>query len=141
VRRAALLLIAAAGAACVGLETEPPTTSVWEAELTAALGFPEVSGEAAAVARPDGTSAGVDIRGAEPGAVHQWGVLLGSCASPGAQIGPDSDYPGLEVGLGGSASADTQLGPTLSLGSAYHVEVRVSAADATRVACGDLVPR
>ncbi|UCF41142.1 MAG: hypothetical protein JSW43_02065 [Gemmatimonadota bacterium] len=127
--------------ACVDLE-DTATSTVWEAELEAELAFPDVSGEAAAVTRPEGgTAVGVDLRGAEPGAMHQWAVLLGSCASPGAQIGPDSDYPVLEVGLGGSASADTQLGLTLTLPSTYHVEVRVSATDASRVACGDLLPR
>jgi hypothetical protein len=122
----------------VELATEGPSFTLWETQLRAELDYPGVTGQAAAVSGPGGTEAGVDLRGAEPGAAHAWGVRVGSCASPGQQIGPDSDYPVLEVGETGSASVNTQLAVQLSLESAYHVEVRVSASDATRVACGDL---
>lgn len=140
-RRAGLLVLAAVGAACVDLGTEAPSVTIWETELRAELGYPDISGQAAAVSGPSVTEAGIGIQGAEPGAVHAWGVRLGSCASPGAQIGPDGGYPELEVGETGSASAEALLAPTFSLESAYHVEVRVSSSDRSRVACGDLVAR
>jgi hypothetical protein len=68
-------------------------------------------------------------------------VRLGSCAGPGDQIGADDDYPELEVSEAGRAEANARFGLTLSLEDAYHVEVRLSASDRSRVACGDLVAR
>ena len=126
---------------CVSLEVEPPSVTLWETELWPELAYPDISGQAAAVSGSAGTELGIVIQGAEPDAVHAWGLRLGSCTAPGAQIGPDSDYPELEVGSTGSASVETLLGTQLNSEGAYHVEVRVGALDATRVACGDLVAR
>lgn len=137
-RRALLFLAAAATAACVNLGDDEPSVTLWEAQLVAELGFPGLTGQAAAVSRPDGTQVGIGIDGAEPGAEHVWGLLTGSCGQPGPQVGPESDYPVLTVGASGYAEAETQLGPRLEFTGTYHVEVRVSSADPTRVACGDL---
>jgi hypothetical protein len=41
----------------------------------------------------------------------------------------------------GTASSQAQFGALLDLGQTYHVDVRVSASDPSRVACGDLVAR
>jgi hypothetical protein len=140
-RRATLLVLSTISAACVNLDVEGPSVQLWETVLQAELDYPDVTGQAAAVSGPSGTETGVEIQGAEPDAVHAWGVRLGSCATPGAQIGPDTEYPDLEVSAGGNASAATRFGSTLSTANAYHVEVRVSASDRSRVACGDLMPR
>ncbi|MBE0591835.1 MAG: hypothetical protein IH616_05475 [Gemmatimonadales bacterium] len=128
------------GAACVG-GTDVPAVTIWETQLDPELTHPDVGGQAAAVSEPSGTSVGILVTGAEPGEVHAWGLRLGTCATPGTQIGPASDYPDLVVGLEGGAERDTHLGSRLSLDQSYHIEVRVSAADAARVACGDLVAR
>jgi hypothetical protein len=114
---------------------------VWETELSPELGYPGFTGQAAVVSTQDGSSVGIGISGAEPGAHHTWRVRLGSCATPGQQIGLDADYPELVVDNAGAASAEVFFGPRLTIGNAYHVEVRVSAADPSRVACGDLVAR
>lgn len=66
-----------------------------------------------------------------------WGIGIGSCAAPGQQIGPDSDYPALDASLG-SASAEAQLAYSLSEDDAYYAELRSS--DGSRAACGDLEP-
>ena len=140
--RGVILLSALGAAACLGLnDTDSVSTTVWETQLTPGPAYPDVSGQAAAVSQSDGTSVGISIEGAEPEAAHLWGLRLGSCTTPGGQVGPDSDYPELAVGETGSASVETHLGPRLSLGSAYHIEVRLSASDGSRVACGDLVGR
>jgi hypothetical protein len=105
------------------------------------LAYPDIAGQAAAVSDRHGTSVGIAIEGAAPSAHHPWGVRLGSCAVPGQQIGPDAAYPELQVSAAGSDSVETRLGASLTLGHTYHVAVRLSAADTSRVACGDLVAR
>jgi hypothetical protein len=115
--------------------------TVWDAQLAAAPAHPDVGGTGAAVSDPTGTAVSVLLTGAEPGAAHVWGVRIGSCGVPGAQFGPSSDYPVLAVDAIGQAGADTHLGPRLSLDETYYVEIRESADDDTRVACGDLIPR
>jgi hypothetical protein len=127
-------------AACVG-STDVPAVSVWETVLQPELAYPEVGGQAAAVSEPSGTSVSVLLTGADAGAEHAWGLRQGTCAAPGAQIGPASDYGDLVVGLSGSAEADAHLGSRLALEQSYHIDVRVSAADDSRVACGDLIAR
>jgi hypothetical protein len=140
-RRAGLLVLCVIGAACVDLNSGEPTVTLWETQLEAEPDFPGVAGQAAAVSSANGTEAGAAIRGAEPDATHPWSVRLGSCAGPGDQIGADDDYPELEVSEAGRAEANARFGLTLSLEDAYHVEVRLSASDRSRVACGDLVAR
>jgi hypothetical protein len=127
-------------AACVG-STDGPSVTIWEAQLQPELTVPDFGGQAAAISEPSGTSVGILVTGAEQGAAHAWGLRLGTCATPGTQIGPASDYPELAVGLEGSAETETHLGTRLSLDQAYHIEVRVSAADDSRIACGDLAAR
>jgi ABC-type amino acid transport substrate-binding protein len=137
-----LILAAAGGAACVGLgPTEEDTITVWETQLVAEFAYPGLTGQAAAISRLGGTDVGIGIDGAEPGLVHAWGVHLGTCASPGQQIGPDGDYLELVANDLGSASAETHLAPRLSIENSYHVEVRESSTDGARIACGDLVRR
>ncbi len=141
-RTTGLLLALVGTTACVNLNTNDGfDVSVWETQLAPERDYPDLSGQAAAVSRFDGTVVGIAIEGAEPGVTHAWGLRLGTCATVGPQIGPDSDYPGLAVGASGAASVETRLSPQLSVDSTYHVAVRVSATDTTRMACGDLVAR
>lgn len=140
--RAGLLLLAAAGAAaCVDLDATEPAFTLWEAELRPEVSYPDFSGQAAAISDRDGTSVGMAIEGAAPGAQHAWGVRLGSCATPGQQLGSDTDYPELQAGAAGSDTVETRLGARLAPSNTYHVGVRLSAADTARVACGDLIAR
>ena len=140
-RWSGLLILAAAGAAaCVG-PTDEDAVTVWETQLVVELAYPGLTGQAAAVSRLGGTDVGIGINGAEPGGAQAWGVRLGTCASPSRQIGPDTDYPELLAGELGSASAETHLAPRLSIENSYHVEVRESSTDGSRIACGDLVRR
>lgn len=138
---AAGCILIAGLSACVNLTEDEPAVTVWEGQFTPELAYPGVSGSAAAVSDPSGTAVGISIAGAEGGVEHAWGLRLGTCAVPDQQIGPDSDYPLMVVSPTGSAQAETHLGPRMSLANAYHVEVRASATDATRVACADLTPR
>ncbi len=140
-RWSGLLALAAAGAAaCVGA-TDNGTITLWETQLVAELAYPGLTGQAAAVSRLGGTDVGIGIGGAEPGAAQAWRLRLGTCASPSQQIGPNSDYPELVADEEGAASVDTHLAPRLSIENSYHVEVRESSTDGSRIACGDLVGR
>lgn len=141
-RRGGLLLVAALGATgCVDLRANDPGLTIWETQLAAELAYPDFSGEAAALSDRSGTVIGIAIRGATTGAHHVWGLRLNDCAAPGQQVGSDVDYPELVVSAGDTASVETILGARLVGGGAYHVAVRVSASDTSRVACGDLVAR
>lgn len=131
-------MIIVGGGACVPLGDPNAAVTTWETTLAATFGYPGVTGQAAAVSRPNGTQLGVGMDGAPPGATLAWGLGLGTCDAPGAQVGPDSDYPELSVDLTGSVDAVTELGPQLATDQSYYVEVRASATDPARVACGDL---
>jgi hypothetical protein len=133
--------VAASLGACVSLNDDAPSVTVWEGTLTPDFAHPGVSGQAAAVSAPDGTSLGIGLQGAQPSPEYAWGLHLGSCGAPGQQIGPDSDYPALAVDATGYGEAETHLAPRLSLENQYYVEVRMSASDPSRLACGDLQPR
>jgi hypothetical protein len=135
--RALLTLFALGFAACVDTNDTGPTTITWEAQL-ASLQYPDLSGHVAAFSDGDGTSVGVEITGAEAGTTLNWGIGIGSCAAPGQQIGPDSDYPALDPSLSGSASAEAQLAYSLSEEDTYYAELR--SADGSQAACGDLEP-
>ena len=87
----------------------------------------------------DGTSVSIEIMGAEAEATLNWGIRVGTCAEPGAQIGPDSDYPELLPSISGTATTETQLSYSLSRENSSHAAVQ--SAEASRAACGDLVPR
>lgn len=116
-----------------------PAVTTWEAQLTPELQYPDLSGHVAAVSDRDGTSVGIEITGAEAETTLNWGIRVGTCAEPGAQVGPDSDYPELLPSISGTATTETQLSYSLSRENSYHADVR--SAEASRTACGDLVPR
>lgn len=139
--RLVLLCLAILGAAACMNSIDTPSVTIWETQLNAELTHPDIGGQAAAVSEPSGTSLGILVTGSEPGAAHAWGLRTGTCDAPGGQIGPSGDYPELSIGDTGSGEAETHLGSRLSLDQSYHVEVRLSAADDSRVACGDLAAR
>jgi hypothetical protein len=136
-----LILFALGAAACLNLAVDDtgPAVTAWETQLAPEPDYPNLSGQTAAVSGPDGTSVSIEITGAEAGATLTWRLGTGTCPEPGPQLGPDSDYPALLPSLSGSASAETHLGPRLSLENTYHSELR--SADASRIACGNLEPR
>lgn len=136
--RRAGLLVAAAAAACVDLNVNTVGPTVWSAQLVAAAAYPGLGGQGAAVSQADGTSAGVELTGGTVGDQHTWGLRVGTCATPGVQIGSDALYPVLVVSDSGTAQAQTHLGAQLADGGQYHLAVRVSVTDTTRIACGDL---
>jgi hypothetical protein len=142
VRALGAFALASLGAAsCLNIAEEPVVT-VWEAEIIPAMAHPDFSGQAAAVSRIDGTSVGIGIDGGTPDAEYPWALRLGTCAAPGTQFGTDDVYPTLlPDSVSGMAEAETRLGSRLLLGSDYHVEVRESLTDPTRVGCGALVAR
>lgn len=135
-RRAALALLFAA---CVDLGTVDTQVHIWKAVLTPITPRPGFRGNVGAVTQAGGTDVGIGLSGAVPGAEHVWGVWYGSCAAPGTLIGTPQAYPVLVVADSGGASADMHLGLKLPVDSTYHAEVRESAADSARVACGDLI--
>jgi hypothetical protein len=137
----AALVSCGLGAACVSLDGEDQSTTIWETVLQSEPAYPDFSGQAAAVSGPQGTDVGVGIEGADPDASHAWALRTGACAAPGQQVGPDSDYPELTVSDTGGAESEAHLALRLSATGAYHVIIRVSLTDTSRVACGDLIVR
>jgi len=135
-RRPAILLSAFVAAACVGIsDTGPP--SVWETQLKPEFGYPDLTGQVAVVSQINGSQVGIGVSGATSGTTLTWAIRQGTCEAPGLQLGPDTDYPELEIDLSGHATAESHIAARLQLNHAYHAELR-SAADASRVACGDL---
>ncbi len=132
----ALLCLLAVG--CVDLSTDNSPVATWEGELSPNLAYPDLAGHVAAAVQVGGTDVGISITGATPAAQHLWGLWSGSCQTPGARFGTNDDYPILAVSDSGKASAETRLRAQLSKDSTYHAELRLSATDSTRIACGNL---
>jgi len=137
--RFAVLPLLAAG--CVELTPQDTEVTAWEAQLIPGLSRPDLAGQVAAAVQAGGTDAGIGITGAAPGDVHTWGLWAGTCTATGNLIGLGEDYPTLAVSDSGKATAETHLGPRLSADSSYHAELRESATDTTRIACGNLQKR
>ena len=140
VSRAALPLLAIwASAACVGLDNDPEEVVLWEAQLVAEV--PDLTGQAAAVSGAAGTDLGIGLNGAPPGAAYAWSARVGTCTTPGEDIGLPEDYPVLEVTDLGAAAAETHLASRFRRDGTYQVEVHQNRSDTTKVACGNLVAR
>ncbi len=125
-------------AACVDLNSHNTAVTTWEGQLAPDLAHPDLAGQVAAAVQLGGTDVGIAITGAAPQAVHVWGLWSGSCLAPGALVGTGDDYPLLAVSDSGKASAETHLRTELSKDSTYHAELRLSASDSSRIACGNL---
>lgn len=149
---AAVLLAIAACSQTPKVETDPETGRVdvdvqppgqaeaWNATLSP-VGGSGVSGTATAGDMNDATHATISISGARSGGVHPWHIHEGRCgdASPPV-VGPASSYPPLNVGAGGSATAQAHVPVELNEAKSYIVNVHASPANmATIVACGALV--
>ena len=78
------------------------------------------------------------ISGDTQGMVRPWHVHFGSCASGGAIVGSDAQYPRLVVGGNGTATAAVDIRYELA-NVPYHVNFHKSDAEFdTIIACGDL---
>lgn len=113
----------------------------WEAVLVGEPGWEHLSGSAVVQSTSPGSfMASAELAGDAPGAVRPWHVHFNSCAAGGGIVGADGDYPRLEVGADGAATASVTVAQPLAVGAAYHVNVHLSDGDlATIIACGDLV--
>jgi hypothetical protein len=124
----------------VDVDVEPPgQAEAWTATLSA-VGGSGVTGTASARDMDDATHATIDIRGARSGGVHPWHIHEGSCGDANAPVvGPASAYPPLNVGAGGTASAQAHVPVELNEARNYIVNVHASASNmGTIIACGDL---
>ena len=109
----------------------------WEATL-AQVNNSRVRGTAAVQSVAVGSGVTISIEGATPGAQHPWHVHVGRCGSNGAIVG-SVNYPVLQVGSDGRASANITINAALRENESYHVNVHRSAADlATIISCGNL---
>jgi superoxide dismutase, Cu-Zn family len=143
--RGSTCLLAVAGlalAGCDGDTTATPVEREWQAQLSGAVGWEHLGGEATVVFVPGTGSfvAGAELTGDQPGAVRPWHVHFNTCAAGGGIVGQDGDYPRLVVGSDGRATATVAVTQPLQVGALYHVNVHLSNAElATIIACGDLV--
>ena len=110
----------------------------WDATL-ASRNNSTVRGTAKAQSVGLGAGANISINGAQSGAFHPWHIHTGTCATGGPILGNASNYPVLQVGADGTASANATIGSALNEQTRYHVNVHRSPTDmGTIVACGDL---
>ncbi|MDB4962589.1 MAG: hypothetical protein JWP01_2588 [Myxococcales bacterium] len=80
----------------------------------------------------------IEMRSDTPGAVRPWHVHFGTCASGGDIVGPPESYRPLTIGADGTAAVSAQVVSAFDLAADYHINVHVSPADLTVIACGDL---
>ncbi len=129
-------------AACPNGIGPTPQEVEWQATVQGAAGWEHLSGEAT-VSWTEGTqqfSTTMAIAGDEPGAVRPWHVHFNTCAQGGGIVGADGDYPRLNIGADGTASATANVPAALSPAAPYHVNVHLSEAQMEIViACGDLI--
>jgi len=83
--------------------------------------------------------ADIAIRSDVPSAVRPWHVHFGACGSGGAIVGPAEAYRALTIANDGTAEVGAQVFASYNLEADYHVNVHVSPADLTVIACGDLL--
>ena len=125
----------------VDVDVEPAGQEVeeWRATVSPVSGS-GVSGTGVAHVRDDLTHAIVNITGASSGGVHPWHVHEGQCSDSNPPIvGPASAYPPLNVGAGGTASAQASLaGIQLNEAKRYIINIHRSPSDLTVIACGAL---
>lgn len=81
----------------------------------------------------------IEIRSDVPSAVRPWHVHFGTCGSGGAIVGPAEAYRTLTIASDGTAEVSAQVFAAYDLGADYHVNVHISPADLTVIACGDLL--
>lgn len=114
-----------------------PVTTTWEAVLTSPTRA--LSGTVAVISQSDRIRANISIQGAQAGAEHAWRLRTGTCDDPGSVVGGRALYPTLQVGDGGSASADALIAGMLEPDGTYHAAALATAADDAPVAaCGAL---
>jgi hypothetical protein len=117
----------------------PGAAESWSANL-APVGGSGVSGTATARGMEDATHATVSIRAARGGSTHPWHIHEGTCGDANAPVvGPASAYPPLNVGGGGTASAQAHVPVELNEAKRYIVNVHASPTSmGTIIACGVL---
>ena len=86
-----------------------------------------------------GAWAAIELENGEAGATYPWHVHVGDCDSDGAIVGLASEYPPLQVGPDGEATAEANISVELTADGDYYVNVHKSAAELqTIVACGEV---
>ena len=123
----------------VDVDVEAPgAAEAWSATL-GPVGGSGVSGTATASDMNDATHATIRIRGAQAG-IRPWHIHEGTCGDSNAPVvGPASAYPPLNVGGGGTGTAQAHVPVELNEAKRYIVNVHASPSNmGTIIACGDL---
>jgi len=153
-RAATLALAALVAAGCaktVKVETDPSSGKMdvdvqrpgasegWHATLAPMSGS-SVSGTASGTTGHDMTMVTVNVSGARAGSTLPWHIHEGKCTDGSPPIvGPPSAYPPLQVGPGGTATAQVHLSMDLNEAKSYIINVHASPSNlGTIVSCGDL---
>ena len=115
------------------------TFVVFTANITGVGAYAPISGVGRVLLDVPGVfTADIDVRNDTPGAVRPWHVHFGNCASGGGIVGPPTSYRPLMISANGTDSVGAQVTASFDLAAPYHVNVHVSPADMTVIACGDL---
>jgi hypothetical protein len=110
--------------------------------FTGVPGFQQIQGDAMVTWTPGDQlfNAVASISGDAQGLVRPWHVHFGTCATGGAIVGSDAQYPRLVIGADGTATAAVDVRYELSPNVPYHINFHKSDAELdTIIACGDLL--
>jgi hypothetical protein len=122
------------------VDVDPVTDRIgeWSATL-ASMNNSNVRGSVTAKSAVAGAGVTINITGAQSGARHPWHVHRGTCANSGSIVGGADEYPVLEPGSAGTATASANIEVALSEDSQYSVNVHRSPTElGAIIACGDL---
>jgi hypothetical protein len=134
------VVLAMACAPAFVADPTPPPVMRWQASVTGTPQFEAARADATAIRTVGGTTVEIRFAGGEPGATHPWHVHHGSCAQRGGIVGEPAEYPPLQVGTDGTATATALVEFELQEGQPFHINVHRSPAElGTIVACGELV--
>jgi hypothetical protein len=116
------------------------TFKEWSATLQPKNGS-TVSGTAA-VQTKDGDSlvATIQVKGAKLGERNPWHVHIGGCDSSGAPVGEATRYAPITIREDGTGESTARVTATLTVGTAYSVNVHRSPSDLAVISCGNLRP-
>jgi superoxide dismutase, Cu-Zn family len=128
-------------AGCTEMNTTPPGDFELAGTVQGTGEWQAVTGQAVVTGTVGAGSfvASMQVSGDEPGAVRPWHVHHNSCAAGGGIVGTDGNYPRLEIGSTGTASAQATVPAGLDTMASYHVNVHLSETQMdVIIACGDL---
>lgn len=135
---AGTLVLVGGAASCSA--TVLPVATLWTAAVES-LTPAGVTGTLGVVSQAGETRASMQVNVGESGATYGWRMSEGDCSSEGNLVAGRAAYPKLEIGSGGTASADATLAGELTSGGSYAARIYqdTGAGGELVLACGKMV--